>query len=356
MSRVTAKPSTTEVLGLLHPVIAEWFSDKFDEITEAQSMAVPIIHGMESVMVSSPTGSGKTLTAFLSIVNELTLLASEGRLEDKIYAVYVSPLKALANDINENLLQPLEELSHRFKAKQMPPPPVRVAVRTGDTLQSERQKQARRPPHIFITTPESLALVLSTPVFRKKFEGVRYVIVDEVHEVCDSKRGVSLSLSLERLQSFCTNSLVRIGLSATVAPIEKVAEFLAGLDDGRPRPIKIVEVLGQRDLNLKVICPAIDATTLSFEVANSKMYDLLKEMIEQHRTTLIFTNTRSGTESVVYKLKERGLEDVGAHHGSLSRETRLRVEESLRDGRLKAVASSTSLELGIDIGFIDLVV
>ncbi|UCE46031.1 MAG: ATP-dependent helicase [Methanobacteriota archaeon] len=355
-SRIVCKAGTKEVLDLLHPVIADWFRDKFEEVTEAQSMAVPLIHRMESVLVSSPTGSGKTLTAFLSIVNELTLLATEGQLEDRIYAVYVSPLKALANDINENLLKPLEELSGRFRMEGMTPPELRVAVRTGDTLQSERQKQARRPPHIFITTPESLALVLSTPVFRKKFEGVRYVIVDEVHEICDSKRGVSLSLSLERLQSICATPLVRIGLSATVAPIDDVAHFLAGVEDGRSRPMKVVEVLGQRNLDLSVICPADDMTTLSFEVVNAKMYDMLKEMIEQHRTTLIFTNTRSGTESVVYKLKERGLDEIGAHHGSLSRETRLEVEKSLRDGRLKAVVSSTSLELGIDIGSIDLVV
>ncbi len=354
--RPVDKSRTEEVLGLLHPVIAEWFSDKFGTVTEAQSMAVPFIHRMESVLVSSPTGSGKTLTAFLSIVNEQTLLADESKLEDRIYAVYVSPLKALANDINENLLRPLKEISERFESMGMAAPAIRVAVRTGDTLQSERQKQARKPPHIFITTPESLSLVLSTPVFRKRFEGVRYVIVDEVHEICDSKRGVALSIALERLQGFCAEPLVRIGLSATVAPISEVAEFLAGLEGGHPRPVRVVEVLGQRDLDLSVICPAADMTTLSFEVVNSKMYDRLKEMIEQHRTTLVFTNTRSGTESVVYKLKERGLEHIGTHHGSLSRETRLEVEESLRDGKLKAVVSSTSLELGIDIGSIDLVV
>ncbi|MDH3365580.1 MAG: ATP-dependent helicase [Thermoplasmata archaeon] len=357
MASITTERNGTEaVLSLLHPVISEWFSDKFETVTEAQSMAVPLIHRMESVLVSSPTGSGKTLTAFLSIVNELTLLADEGRLEDRIYAVYVSPLKALANDINENLLSPLKEISQRFESKGMTPPAIRVAVRTGDTLQSERQKQARRPPHIFITTPESLSLVLSTPVFRKRFEGVRYVIVDEVHEICDSKRGVSLSIALERLQGFCKDPLVRIGLSATVAPITEVAEFLAGFENGSPRPVKIAEVLGQRDLDLNVICPTADMTALSFEVVNSKMYDRLKDMIEQHSTTLVFTNTRSGTESVVYKLKERGLERIGAHHGSLSRETRLEVEESLRDGELKAVVSSTSLELGIDIGSVDLVV
>jgi ATP-dependent Lhr-like helicase len=356
ISRAVEKASTGEVLSLLHPVVSEWFREKYGNVTEAQSMAVPLIHRKEGVLVSSPTGSGKTLTAFLSIINELILLADKGELEDRIYAVYISPLKALANDINANLLTPLEEISRKFEVKGLVAPRIRVAVRTGDTLQSERQKQARTPPHIFITTPESLALVLSTPVFRKRFEAVEYAIVDEVHEICDSKRGVSLSVALERLQSLCGGRLVRIGLSATVAPVGQVAEFLAGLDGNTPRPIKIVEVFGQRDLDLSVICPADDMTALSFEVVNSKMYDTLKEMVERHRTTLVFTNTRSGTESVVYKLKERGLEQIGTHHGSLSRETRLEVEDDLRAGDLKAVVSSTSLELGIDIGSIDLVV
>ena len=356
ITKVNTSATTDEVLSLMHPMVSEWFRSKFVVLTEAQAMAVPLIHAKKNVLVSSPTGSGKTLTAFLSILNELTLLASQDKLEDRIYAVYVSPLKALANDINENLLKPLREISELFVAKGLEPPQVKVAVRTGDTLPSERQRQARNPPHIFITTPESLSLVLSTPVFSKKFEEVDYVIVDEVHEVCDSKRGVALSVALERLQSYCKREFVRIGLSATVAPLEQVAEFLVGLKDGRSRDAHIVEVFGQRDLDLQVMCPAKDMTALSFEVVNSKMYDLLKEMIDQHRTTLVFTNTRSGAESVVYKLKERGLENIGAHHGSLSRETRMDVEGSLREGMLKAAVSSTSLELGIDIGSIDLVV
>ncbi len=353
---IRTSSSTEEVLSLMHPVVSEWFSLKFGKVTEAQAMAVPLIHARKGVLVSSPTGSGKTLTAFLSILNELILLSEKGELEDRIYAVYVSPLKALANDINENLLKPLKEISELFASKGKEPPGVKVAVRTGDTLASERQRQAREPPHIFITTPESLALVLSTPVFSKKFEKVNWVIIDEVHEVCDSKRGVALSLTVERLQNICQNPLIRIGLSATVAPLEQVAEFLAGFERGKPRDMNIVEVFQQRDLDLKVISPAKDMTALSYEVVNSKMYDLLKELVEQHRTTLIFTNTRSGTESVVYKLKERGVEKIGAHHGSLSRETRLEVENALRSGELRAVVSSTSLELGIDIGYIDLVV
>ena len=356
ISRVSEKRTTEQVLSVMHPIVSEWFRAKFGEVTEAQAMAVPLIHSKKSVLVSSPTGSGKTLTAFLSILNELTLLAEDGRLEDRIYAVYVSPLKALANDINENLLRPLAEISEMFENKGLIPPDIKVAVRTGDTLASERQKQARSPPHIFITTPESLSLVLSTPVFSTRFSGVDYVVIDEVHEICDSKRGVALSLALERLQSFCRKEFVRIGLSATVAPLDQVGEYLVGVRDGRPRDVSVVEVYRQRDLDLRVLCPTKDMTALSFEVVNSKMYDMLKGMIDEHRTTLVFTNTRSGAESVVYKLKERGLENVGTHHGSLSRETRMDVEGSLREGLLQAVVSSTSLELGIDIGSIDLVV
>jgi ATP-dependent Lhr-like helicase len=356
IEKVSEGASTREVLDLMHPAVAAWFERKYGKVTEAQAMAVPLIHAGEGVLVSSPTGSGKTLTAFLSILNELTLLDQRGELQDHIYAVYISPLKALANDVNENLLRPLKEISAEFESRGERPPDVRVAVRTGDTLPSERQKQVRAPPHIFITTPESLSLVLSTPVFSRKFQKVEYVIVDEVHEVCDSKRGVSLSIALERLRAICDHDFVRIGLSATVAPLEEVAGFLAGLEGGEGRPIKVVEVFGQRSLDLRVLCPAKDMTSLSFEVVNSKMYDHLREMVEEHTTTLVFTNTRSGTESVVYKLRERGLESVGAHHGSLSRDTRLEVEDQLRGGALSAVVSSTSLELGIDIGHIDLVV
>ncbi len=355
-NKVTERHGTDEILALMHPVVSEWFRGKFGEVTEAQAMAVPLIHARRNVLVSSPTGSGKTLTAFLSILNELILKASRGELEDRIYTVYVSPLKALANDINENLLKPLAEIDELFRTKGLEPPEVKVAVRTGDTLPSERQRQARSPPHIFITTPESLSLILTTPVFSKKFAGVEYVIVDEVHEICDSKRGVALSVSLERLQACCRKEFMRIGLSATVAPLDQVAEYLVGLTGGSPRKVSVVEVFRQRDLDLKVLCPTQDMTSLSFEVVNSKMYDMLKEMILQHKTTLVFTNTRSGAESVVYKLKERGIENIGTHHGSLSRETRLEVENALRNGQLQVVVSSTSLELGIDIGHIDLVV
>lgn len=355
MQRVKRKASKEEVLSLLDPLIAEWFDSRFEGLTEPQSYAIPLIHERKSVLVSSPTGSGKTLTAFTSIMNELFKYAREGKLEDRIYAVYISPLKALANDINKNLEEPLEQMHKLSQEKGYEWPKVRVGVRSGDTSQAERQKQLRKPPHIFITTPESLALVLTAPKFREKFSQVEYVVVDEIHEICDSKRGVHLSLTLERLQDLCQRPITRIGLSATLAPIEDIASYLVGCQDGHVRPVELIEILTKRDLDLEVIAPTEDMTALPFEIVNARMYDVLKQMVEEHQTTLIFTNTRSGTEQVVYKLRERGIESIEAHHGSLSKETRLDVEDRLKRGELRCVVSSTSLELGIDIGSVDLV-
>lgn len=356
MKKVTKRHSREEVIDLLDPLIAKWFNSRFKDFTEPQSYAIPLIHERKSVLVSSPTGSGKTLTAFLSIINELFKYSQEGKLEDRVYAIYVSPLKALANDINRNLNEPLAGMRETAAAEGVDFPDIRVGVRTGDTSQAERQKMLRKPPHILITTPESLALVLAAPKFRESFAQVEYIIVDEIHEVCDSKRGVFLSLTLERLQAFCNRPITRIGLSATLAPIEDVAHYLVGYENGKPRDVNVVEIMRQRDLDVQVLCPTDDMTSLPFEIVNSKMYDQLYEMILEHRTTIVFTNTRSGTEAVVFKLKERGLEDIEAHHGSLAKETRLDVEERLKRGALKCVVSSTSLELGIDIGSVDLVV
>jgi len=371
-----------EMLSLMDPLLQDWFRGKYERLTPPQAYTVPLIHRGKNVLVSSPTGSGKTVTAFLSIINELYLLQKAGKLENRIYCVYISPLKALANDINRNLNTPLEELRELAEENGIPPPEIKVAVRSGDTTTSERSRMSRKPPHIFITTPESLALILSTTRFSEKFHGVRYIIVDEIHELTNSKRGVMLSLSLERLESLIERSAeegqwkapVRIGLSATQAPIKEIARFLAGYwvghmaEDTTPaihelpeqdhllRPINIVEVKERKPLDLKVICPVEDMNLLPFEVVNARMYDMLAELIRDHTTTLVFTNTRSATEAVVYKLKEKGIKDIAAHHGSLSRETRLEVEERLKNGELKVVVSSTSLELGIDIGSIDLVV
>ena len=353
--KVTKQCTRDEVLSLLQPLVREWFASKFKGLTEPQAFAVPLIHERKNVLVSSPTGSGKTLTAFLTIINELYSMQLRGELEDKIYAVYISPLKALANDINRNLEEPLREMRALAQERGLPSPEIRVAVRSGDTSAQERQRQARSPPHIFITTPESLTLVLSAPKFRERFSDAKWVIVDEIHEVCGNKRGTLLTLSLERLQDLVGPELTRIGLSATLAPIEEIAKFLSGYWKGKLREMHVVEVESRKSLDIAVLCPVRDLSEYALEEANARMYDLLTDLIDKHRTTLIFTNTRSGTENVSFKLKERGIEDLEAHHGSLSKETRIDVEERLKRGDLKAVVTSTSLELGIDIGYIDLV-
>src|SRR2546427_4866245 len=340
----------------MEPLVGDWFGSKFKGLTEPEAYAVPLIHARKSVLVSSPTGSGKTLTAFLSIINELYAKQLRGELEERIYCLYVSPLKALANDIHRNLEEPLRELTELAQREGKPVPAIRVGVRSGDTSPQERQRQVRRPPHIFITTPESIAIILSTPKFREHFANVEWVILDEIHEVCSSKRGSLLSICLERLREQTGRDFVRIGLSATIAPIEEEAKFLAGYANGKVRDMHIVEVDPWKHLALAVRGPVGEITAGPREAANARMYALLSKLIDEHRTTLIFTNTRSGIDHVSFGLKERGVEDLEAHHGSLSKLTRLEVEQKLKDGQLKVAVSSTSLELGIDIGYIDLVV
>lgn len=356
MERIDKTHTMDEVMALMEPLISKWFYEKFDDLTEPQARAIPVIHQRKNVLVSSPTGSGKTLTAFTSIINELTRYASEGRLEEKIYCIYVSPLKALANDVNRNLNTPLAEMRKVAAENGLNIPDIRVAVRSGDTSQSDRQKMVRHPPHILITTPESLALILAAPKFSEKFKQVEWVILDEIHDICDSKRGAFLSLTLERLQNFCDSKFTRIGLSATLAPIEAIAGYLVGCNpDGSTRDVTLIESDSKKILDLEVICPTEDMTAFSSDIVNSMMYDRLRELVATHETTLIFTNTRSGAESVVYKLKERGLDNIEVHHSSLGKDTRLDVEERLKRGEIKCVVSSTSLELGIDIGSVDLV-
>lgn len=356
MKKIDKTHTMDEVMGLMEPLVSKWFYRKFENLTEPQARAIPVIHDRQNVLVSSPTGSGKTLTAFTSIINELTRYAREGRLEDRIYCVYISPLKALANDVNRNLNTPLAEMRQLAAEEGLNIPDIKVAVRSGDTSQSDRQKMVRRPPHILITTPESLALILAAPKFSLALSKVEWVILDEIHDICDSKRGAFLSLALERLRDFCETDFMRIGLSATLAPIEAIAGYLVGCDPGGSvRDVTLIESDSKKTLDLNVICPATDMTALSSEMVNSMMYDKLKELVDEHETTLIFTNTRSGAEAVVYKLKERGLDNIEVHHSSLGKETRLDVEERLKRGEIKCVVSSTSLELGIDIGSVDLV-
>ena len=344
-----------DYLPFLDPLISKWFNEKYSELTEPQIKAIPIIHGRENVLVSSPTGTGKTLTGFLSVINELFILSRENRLEDKIYCLYISPLKALANDINKNLNAPLQEISELATLEGVDVPRIRAAVRSGDTPQNERQKMLRKPPHILITTPESFSLALSAPKFREKLQDLRYVIVDEIHEISATKRGALLSINMERLAA-ANRDFVRIGLSATQAPLELIATYLCGFENGKPRPFRIVEVDTKKFLDLRTITPVSDLTKTSYDVANDRMYELLVNMINEHKTTLVFTNTRSGTEHVAMRLKARGIESIEAHHSSLGKDTRIEVENKLKNGELKCVITSTSLELGIDIGYIDLVV
>ncbi|MFO7619232.1 MAG: ATP-dependent helicase [Thermoplasmata archaeon] len=353
--RVRKQHTKKEVLSLMLPLVREWFNSKFDGLTEPQAFAVPIIHARQNVLISSPTGSGKTITAFLSIINELLAKQEKGELEDKIYCVYISPLKALANDIDKNLKQPLKELEELAERKGMAKPRIRVAVRSGDTPSSERQKMVRKPPHILITTPESLAIILSTPKFSQALHTAEWLIMDEIHDICSSKRGVHLSVSLERLESHLDFPATRIGLSATQAPIEEMARFLGGYDGEEERNVRLVEVASNKKVDIEVMTPVEDMTAFPFEIINARMYEKLRDTVMENTTTLVFTNTRSGTENVLLKLGELGVEDIAAHHGSLSRETRLDVEDRLKGGHLRAAVSSTSLELGIDIGSIDMV-
>jgi ATP-dependent Lhr-like helicase len=253
MERADRAYTKDEVMSVMEPLVSAWFNEKFDALTEPQAKAIPIIHERKNVLVSSPTGSGKTLTAFLSIINELTRYASEGKLEERTYCIYISPLKALANDINRNLNTPLTEMRKVAAENGMTVPEIRVAVRSGDTSQYERQKMLKRPPHILITTPESLALVLEAPKFKERLRNVEWVILDEIHDICDSKRGAFLSLTLERLRAHCENPITRIGLSATLAPIEAIAGFLAGVDDGKMRDVTLVESETRKKLDRKSV-------------------------------------------------------------------------------------------------------
>ncbi|HEC77065.1 MAG TPA: ATP-dependent helicase [Thermoplasmatales archaeon] len=340
-----------EIYSILSPEIKRWFKNKFGSFTPPQRFAVMEIHNGNNILISSPTGSGKTFAAFLASINELLLLAKKGKLEDKIYVLYVSPLKALNNDIERNLKEPLREIYRENEIEEE----IRIAVRTGDTSPNERQKQAKKTPHILITTPESFAIILNAPKFSKKLKEVKWIIVDEIHAMADNKRGVHLSLSLERLTYNMEKEPIRIGLSATIHPMKEIAKFLVGGE----RKCRIVDVNFIKKIDLKVISPVDDLIYTPADELSNELYKLLYTLIKNHRTTLIFTNTRSATERVVFHLKSRFKELEGkieAHHGSLSRDVRLEVEKRLKSGDLKCVVSSTSLELGIDIGYIDLVV
>lgn len=352
-----AKQSTTsELKKMLHPLIREWFFSKFEDFSDAQKFGVPAVHKKEDILISAPTGGGKTLTAFLSILNNLITFAEKKELQKKVYAIYISPLKALNNDIHKNLVEPLQEIYELAKLKGIELQEIRTGLRTGDTTTSEKQRMARNPPHILITTPESLGIVLTTKKFVESFTEVEYCIVDEIHSL-GNKRGVFLSLSLERLNHITKKVPTKIGLSATVEPLEEVAKFLVGID--KKRSVKIAKVQANKKLDLDVLIPA--KNLILEKKPHIQAYHLMHDLISKHKTTLIFTNTRSATERVVNYFKDKfPIEytdsNIAAHHSSLSKDLRFEIEENLRNGKLKVVVCSTSLELGIDIGFIDLVI
>ncbi len=344
-----------ELKEKLDPLVREWFFSKFKGFSLPQLYGVMPIYERKNILISAPTGGTKTLTCFLSIINYLVSLARKNEIEEKIYCVYVSPLKALNNDVYVNLVKPLEEIGEIARKKKVNLQKIRVAVRTGDTPTEERSKMLREAPHILVTTPETFAIVLTTRKFIELLKGVEYVIVDEIHALAN-KRGVYLSLSLERLEEVSKITPVRIGLSATVAPLEEIANFLVGNE----RDCLIADVQFSKKTDIRVLTPVKDLIDTTGEELHSSLYNLIDKMIQEHKTTIIFTNTRAATERVVHHLKERFpsryLEDIGAHHSSLSKDHRFNIEQRLRDGKLKVVVTSTSLELGIDIGYVDLVI
>jgi ATP-dependent Lhr-like helicase len=352
--RILAMFPLPSSLAWAHPLVAEWFVQKFGTPTEPQEQGWPHILDGRTTLISAPTGSGKTLAAFLACIDRLVRKALAGDLHDRTEVLYVSPLKALGNDIQKNLEVPLSEILQMAGERGLLMPEIRTAVRTGDTLMHERRAMLKRPPHILVTTPESLYILLTAEKSRAILRDVETVIVDEIHAVADDKRGAHLTLSLERLEALTYRPPVRIGLSATQKPIEEVAHFLTG--NGRPAPV-IVDVGHKRKLDLAVEVPGSALGPITTNEMWDEVYNRLVELIEQHRSTLLFVNTRRLAERIAHHLGERlGEDNVAAHHGSLSRKLRLNAEQRLKEGKVKVLVATASLELGIDIGTVDLVV
>ena len=335
-----------EILPGLEPRLAKWFVRKFKVATDVQVQAVEHVLASRSVLISSPTGSGKTLAAFLGVFDHLLRLQATGALPNGVTAVYVSPLRALAYDLQKNIRQPLIDLGLDE---------IRIGLRTGDTTLKERAAQKRKPPHILVTTPESLALLLSQPSWLPALGQRRFLIVDEIHALAENKRGTHLMVSAERLEALVPQTLIRIGLSATIAPLEVVGNFLTGMRE----PCEIVTATKPKKAVVEVFSPLRKNPYPPAGYTATRVLKELAGLLGSFRTTLIFTNTRSGAESIGHRLKQllpKLRNKIEVHHASLDRQIRLEVEDKLKQGLLKAVVCSTSLEMGIDIGFIDLVI
>jgi ATP-dependent Lhr-like helicase len=375
-------------------VVVEWFVRKFGTPTEPQEQGWPHILAGRTTLISAPTGSGKTLAAFLACIDRLVRKALAGDLTDRTEVLYVSPLKALGNDIQKNLEVPLGEILALAGERGLLMPEIRTAVRTGDTLAHERRSMLKRPPHILVTTPESLYILLTADKSRAILRDVETVIVDEIHAVADDKRGAHLTLSLERLEALCHRPPVRIGLSATQKPIEEVAHFLTGNRNGgtesgtsaakavdhsavlaarmkpcppQPAPESesaptgsdpvIVNIGHKRKLDLGIEVPPMPLGPVASNEMWDTVYDRLVALVAEHRSTLVFVNTRRMAERLCHELGARlGEENVAAHHGSLSRKLRLAAEKKLKEGQVRVLVATASLELGIDVGTVDLAV
>src|SRR5580765_2334664 len=341
------------------PFVRRWFDDTFAEATRAQREGWDAIASGRDTLIVAPTGSGKTLAAFLWAIDHLCRLALDRQLEDRVYVVYVSPLRALNNDIEKNLRAPLAGIRAAAAADGQALPEIRVAVRTGDTLAAQRQAMTRRPPHVLITTPESLFILLTSERFRPALAHTRFLIVDEIHALMGGKRGVHLALSLERLQALvqdrdAASRPQRIGCSATVSPLESARDFLTG---ATATDAVTVDAGFTRDLDIKVIAPVDDFLTAPSDTIWEAALQQIAELVQAHRTTLVFAQSRRAAERLARDLNDRIPDGrVAAHHGSLSRRARLEAENRLKDGELRALVATSSLELGIDVGAIDLVV
>ncbi len=336
-----------------HPAVSAWFDAQFEAATDVQRAAWAAIAARETTLISAPTGSGKTLAAFLAVIDELVKETMTTALTDQTRVLYVSPLKALSNDIQLNLQAPLAGIRDRLLEQGLPDAPIRAWLRTGDTPQSERARMRARPPHILVTTPESLYILLTSNSGREMLRTVQTVIVDEVHAVAPNKRGAHLALSLARLDALCAQPPVRVGISATIEPIDAIAEYLTGKPSA---PCTIVDAGHRRARDLALELPSSPLEAVLANEVWVEIYDRLAELVDAHTTTLVFVNTRRMAERVARHLADRcGPESVTSHHGSLAKEHRLAAEQALKAGKLRALVATASLELGIDIGDVDLV-